>query len=294
MSITTIILTFNEARHIQRCIRSAQAISDRVVIVDSNSTDDTCLIAAQMGADVFNNDWTNHATQFNWALDNTKVSTDWVFRLDADEVVSDELASALRATLQSSTSIAGFTVNRRIHFMGRWMRHGAVYPLRMLRIFRTGMGRCEQRWMDEHIIVDGPIGHAIGDIIDDNLQGLSWWTNKHNTYASREVADILLRSGHTDKEPTHRLGRQASFKRWLKNSVYARLPIGLRPLMYFGYRYFLRLGFLDGRQGLIFHVLQGFWYRFLVDAKLVEAKQRMQRRSETPEQTVAALFDIQT
>ena len=131
--------------------------------------------------------------------------------------------------------------------------------------------------MDEHVIVDGKVGHVDADFVDDNLNGISWWTDKHNRYASREAAEMLLLSQRdsTRTDISGNTGRSARIKRWIKIRVYARLPLGLRALLYFLYRYFLRLGFLDGWQGLAFHVLQGFWYRFLVDVKVAEVERHM-------------------
>ena len=291
--ITAIILTYNESRHIERCLRSVVSHVERVVVIDSNSTDNTRELAASLGADVLQNDWVNHATQLNWGLDNANIETPWVFRVDADEVFTKELATVLSGVCASAPErVAGFTVNRQIHFLGRWMRHGSIYPLRMLRLFRYGKGRCEQRWMDEHIVVDGDVGHLNADIVDDNLNSLSWWTEKHNGYATREVIDLLLNEG-TDKRVTNvAMSRQAKLKRWMKESVYGRLPLGIRPALYFFYRYVLRLGFLDGWQGMVFHVLQVFWYRFLVDAKLMEACSMMKREGLSAAEVIERLHGV--
>lgn len=257
-------------------MRSVSPYVERVVVVDSYSVDDTRDLASSMGADVFQNPWKNYATQFNWALDNANINTPWVLRLDADEIVTDQLGDLLSGQcLSTSDDVTGFTVNRQIHFLGRWIRRGGIYPLRMLRIFKYGKGRCEDRWMDEHIVVDGDVGHLDADIVDENLQSLSWWTEKHNGYASREVIDILVNRIDSKVEPESAMSRQAKIKRWVKESVYGKLPLGMRPGLYFFYRYFIRLGFLDGWQGMVFHTLQGFWYRFLVDAKLLEAQSLM-------------------
>ena len=134
------------------------------------------------------------------------------------------------------------------------------------------------RWMDEHIKVAGPTVTLSGELIDDNRQSLTWWTAKHNRYASREAVDLLnLEYGFMPHDTVADLrgGQQAGVKRWLKERVYARLPGGLRALAYFPYRYVIRLGFLDGQAGAAFHVLQGFWYRYLVDAKVAEVKRDM-------------------
>jgi hypothetical protein len=146
--------------------------------------------------------------------------------------------------------------------------------------------------MDEHIIVDGETAEFSGEIIDDNLNSLSWWTEKHNAYASREVVDILnLEYGFIPYETVANLkgGQQAGVKRWIKENVYARLPGGFRAFAYFFYRYFVRLGFLDGKEGTAFHVLQGFWYRYLVDMKLHEVKSLMKNSNVD---VVTAINDV--
>ena len=278
--LTTLILTLNEEIHIRRCIESVHDISSRIVVVDSCSKDKTREIATELGADVFINQFINHAKQFNWALDNTFITTEWVLRLDADEYFTPELIANLpRILALARDDTNGFTLNLRRIFMGKWLRHGSLYPIRLLRIFRVGRGRCQERWMDEHVVVQGGrIEHIDADFADDNLNSLTWWTDKHNRYASREAVDLLnLEYGFMphDTVASLRGGQQAGVKRWLKEAVYARLPRGLRAFVYFVYRYIVRLGFLDGQAGTAFHVLQGFWYRYLVDAKVAEVKRAM-------------------
>jgi glycosyltransferase involved in cell wall biosynthesis len=293
LSLTVIVLTFNEVRHIQRCLDSISVLASRIVIIDSNSSDRTQAIAVKMGADLFCNPFVNQAIQFNWGLDHCDIRTDWVMRLDADEIVTPELARQLQLQLSTaSESTVGLTINRQIHFMGRWIKHGSIYPIRMLRVWRNGKGRCENRWMDEHIIVDGDIKHIDADIADINLNNITWWINKHNHYASREAVDLLMSefSANTSGESERVMSPQAKLKRWLKHSVYARLPLGFRALVYFLYRCFIRLGFLDGWQGLAFHFLQGFWYRFLVDVKVYELRKLMAERKQSLAQVVKDEF----
>lgn len=279
-NLTVIILAHNEARHIERCIASLGGVAARVVVVDSGSTDATCALAAAAGAEVFTNAWVNHAAQFNWALDNVGIQTDWAMRLDADEVVLPELRALLEAL--GDTAPAGLTVNRRIHFLGRWIRWGGIYPVRTLRVWRNGLGRCEDRLMDEHIRVEGAVGHLDGDIADINLNSVSWWTEKHNRYATLEAIETLREATQAASADKGASGSQAGTKRWIKNNIYVHLPLGARAFAYFIYRYFLRLGFLDGWQGLAFHGLQGGWYRFLVDVKLIEMRTEMARRGLSP------------
>lgn len=290
--LTVLILTFNEERHIARCIESTRGLARRVVVVDSGSTDGTCDIAVRLGAELYRHAWTNHAAQINWALDNSSIQTEWVMRLDADEVFTPGLHLCLSLTLPAIPKyIVGLTVNRQIHFMGRWIKHGGLYPIRVLRVWRNGQGRCEARWMDEHILVEGRIHHLNGDIADINLNDITWWTAKHNGYAVREAIELLL-SEQSGSCRSGQLGmsRQARVKRWVKSSVYAHLPLGLRSAAYFSYRYVLRAGILDGWQGFAFHFLQGFWYRFLVDVKVFEIRSMMSARNQPLREVVESEY----
>lgn len=279
MKLVAIILTLNEEEHLARCIASLAGLVTVVVIVDCYSTDATLTIANAHGARVIEHKWVNHATQFNWALSQLDADTDWVLRIDADEYLTPELLEQFKACLASvGTGFEGVYCGRRMTFQGRLIRHGGVFPIRVLRLFRYGKGECENRWMDEHIKVAGPTLDVQGEIIDDNLNSLTWWTDKHNKYASREAVDLLNLQYHFmphDSVASLRGGNQAGVKRWVKEVIYARLPGGFRAFAYFFYRYVIRLGFLDGQAGTAFHFLQGFWYRYLVDAKVADVKRYM-------------------
>lgn len=276
--VTVLILTYNEEQHLARAIASVRSFAQQVIVVDSFSTDRTVEIARGLGATVLQNRWeNNHARQFNWGLDHAPIAGDWVMRLDADEYVTPELAEEIGRRLAGlPADVSGIYVKRRIHFLGRWIRHGGMYPMWVLRVWRAGRGRCENRWMDEHIRLNEGVSVRFDhDLVDENLNDLSWWTEKHNRYAVREAADLLNMkyqfAAYDDLAALPGV-EQSKIKRWIKERVYARLPLFVRPGAYFVYRYFLRLGFLDGRPGLVWHVLQGFWYRFLVDAKVYEAE----------------------
>ena len=296
MKLVAIILTLNEERHLVRCIASVRAIASEIVVADCFSTDATLEIARAHGARVIQQEWMNHATQFNWALTQLDPDTDWVLRIDADEVLTPELRAEIQARLPGlGPDIDGVYCSRRMTFQGRLIRHGGVFPVRVLRLFRQGRGQCENRWMDEHIKVAGPTVEFSGELIDDNLQSLTWWTAKHNQYASREAVDLLNLEYHFmphDTVANLRGGSQAGVKRWLKEQVYARLPGGFRAFVYFFYRYVIRLGFLDGQAGTAFHFLQGFWYRYLVDAKVAEVKRYMRETSCEVTQAIERVLGI--
>lgn len=276
--LTVVILTFNEEKHIERCLRSAFQVARQVFVVDSFSTDQTMVIAESLGARVWQHEFKNHATQLDWALENLPIDTKWVMRIDADEVITPSLAENIRNRLQIvPLNVNGFLVPLYVRFRGTLIRHGG-YPQWQLRIWRRGKAKIEQRWMDEKIVVrDGRVEHLRGDYIDHNLNNITWWTNKHNSYATREAIDLLNKKYSFLPTITKcgEITRQARYKRWLKENFYAHLPLGLRAFLFFLYRMIFRLGILDGRGGFVFHFLQGFWYRFLVDVKVKEVEQRM-------------------
>lgn len=286
VGLVVLILTHNEEKNIGKCLRSVLPLTRKIFIVDSGSTDRTIEIARGLGAEVETHPWATYADQFNWGLDHLPFAADWVMRLDADEELMPDLVDALQTFLATAPAeVSGVYVRRRVYFLDRWIRHGGYYPTWLLRVFRNGVGRCEQLWMDEHILVSH--GHTIRmahDIIDHNNKDLTFWTDKHNKYANREVLDILSKEApdSTGQQLVPTIAEsQAQSRRWVKNNVYGRAPLFWRAFFYFLYRYFVRLGFLDGKEGLIFHFLQGFWYRFLVDAKLYEHR-RQQRMIADP------------
>lgn len=273
IQIHAIILTFNEEKHIARCIESIRSQCASVLVVDSDSKDRTCEIAAGLGAEVIVRPWINHATQTNRAIAACAGKSGWLMRIDADEYLPASSALGLCAFLEKQPlDVAGVMVRRQMVFLGRRMRWGGIEPNWQLRVWRAGQGSCAQRWMDERIVVTGQVVRSDIDLVDENLNSLDWWTAKHNGYASREVIDMLVSRGLLGAGTgidRHDAAAQPKRKR-LKELVYDRLPVGLRPLVFFLYRYVVRLGFLDGRQGYYFHILQAFWYRTLIDAKFEE------------------------
>lgn len=282
-SLSAIILTYNEEQHIARCINSLSFV-DEILVIDSFSSDKTTEIAKKMGAKVYQNPFVNQAVQFNWALANCNIQNDWILRIDADEFIDNkENLNLKKYLLLLPTEVNGLHISRKIVFKGQPLNHGGWYPKWNLRIFKNGYGECENRWMDEHIILSSGISQKLKlDFVDDNLNDLSWWIGKHNNYATREAIDYFLKleeSAIKDEVHPKLFGNEAERKRWLK-ARYHSFPFFLRPFINFIYRYILKLGFLDGKAGFIWHVLQGFWYRFLVDAKIFELKQRFNNDQE--------------
>ena len=280
-SIAAIILTYNEEKHISRCINSLKNICEEIFVIDSFSKDRTVEIAKEAGAQVYQNPWKNYATQFNWGLKNCPITTEWIWRIDADEFLEGNLGPAMKKALaECNNEVNGVYVRKRIDFMGKPLLHGGWYPSYHLKVWRRGHGECENRWMDEHIRIFSGTTITVeeGNQVDANLNDLTWWTEKHNGYATREMADMLMMEYGLDdrgKEVQAKFwGTEEQRKRWLKVK-YIKAPLFLRPFINFNIRYILKGGFLDGKEGFIWHFLQGFWYRFLVDAKIYEIKKEV-------------------
>jgi glycosyltransferase involved in cell wall biosynthesis len=275
-SLTLIVLTYNEALHIRRCLDFSKDLLSRVVVVDSFSNDSTCNISKELGAEVFKNPFVNQAQQFQWAMDNCDIDTEWVLRLDADETIDDELVYNIKGFIfNDGNGHNGAVFHRKHIFLGKWVKHGGRYPLPMLRLFRNGTAHVEQRWMDEHIVLDSGTSIILkGGFEDNNLNSVTWFIDKHNKYATREMVDIMLKKlkPEEDESITSGTGFAIRAKRFLKQNIYMRLPSFLRPLLYFIYRYFFQFGFLDGASGFAYHFMQGFWYRALVDLKCMEVE----------------------
>lgn len=280
LDLTVIILTKDEELHIKRCLDNINDIAKEIFIIDSFSNDKTIEIAKEYPkVKILQHKWcNNYAMQFNWGLDNAPITGKWILRLDADEYLLPELITELTQKLPSlEDNITGCVINRRHIFLDKWMK-GGIYPVKLLRIFRYGKGRCEQRLMDEHIqLTDGKTIDLTYDFCDHNLNNLSWFCHKHVNYAVREAADLLdIEIGITGAAETDNdknISNQAIRKREKKHK-YARQPLFWRSFAYFLYRYFLKGAWRDGKEGFIFTFIQGWWYRTLVDSKIFEIKRK--------------------
>lgn len=283
--ISVLILTYNERVHIARCVANARELGEEVFVVDSFSDDGTPELARSLGAHVVQHAWENHhARQINWAIDNLPFTGDWIFRLDADEWLTPELIQELRQRLDHVASdVNGIVLRRRLYAFGKWLRWGGQDQVYLLRLWRRGLARCEERWMDEHMVLaSGRTQTFQNDFADENEKPLSWWIVKHAGYAVREVADTLLDRRRAEAAQTLPQDAADRRKRWLKWLLYSGVPRFVRPTLYFGYRYVGRLGFLDGVPGLTWHVLQAFWYRFLIDAILYDVERRAKLEGVDP------------
>ncbi len=273
--LSVIILTHNEEHNLPACLASLRGLDAEIFVVDSGSSDRTIEIARAAACHVALHPFENYARQRNWGFDNLSIATPWTLCLDADERLTPELVVELGALLtQPDVPHHGYMLRKRTLFMGRWIRHGGQYPAWHLRLFRSGHGRCEDRLYDQHFVVDGQVGSLAHDYIDVITSDLGTFIARHNRWAELEAREILAATGAASPQQarvTARLtGTAIERRRFLRTRVYQRFPLFVRPFLFWIYGYVFRLGFLDSVEGLIFHTLQRFWFRFLVDAKIWE------------------------
>ena len=277
LPVSIIILAGNEENNIGDCLRSAAGLSDDVFVVDSGSTDRTVAIARSLGATIVEHPFENYSRQRNWALQHLPLRYEWVLHLDADHRLTDTLKNTLHHVFSQTIpdDLNGFMVSRRTIFMGKWIRFGGHYPVYHAVLFRKNKGACEDKRYDQHFRVEGRLQKLRGDVLDIVTDSIERFTERHNRWSTLEAEEIVAGGPVSDTglvQP-RAFGDAMQQRRFLK-SLYERVPLFVRPMLYFLVRYFLRLGFLDGRRGLIFHFLQGFWFRFLIDAKVYELKKQ--------------------
>ncbi|MEN6595510.1 MAG: glycosyltransferase family 2 protein [Clostridiaceae bacterium] len=268
--VTAIVLTFNEEMNIENCIRSLAGFCKRVVVVDSGSTDRTLEIARSLGADVLHNEYIYYAQQFNWGVDNAGITTRWTLRLDADERFTPQVCARSEQVLieHEQDDVNGVVMESDFFFLGRQMKHGGSKK-RKIMLFRTGAGRIENRRRDAHTILFSGRTVAISErYLHCDYKDLSSYIDRYNKYATREMLDYLDFEQGTgfDVQTDEKLRKH----RKKKFTFYYRAPMFFRAWLWFVFNYYLRLGFLDGREGYLYHFFESYWYRFLVDAKIYE------------------------
>lgn len=268
LPISVIILTYNEEKNIGGCLESIYSWVDEIFIVDSGSEDRTLEIAKKYTDKVFYHPFGNYAKQRNWAQENLPIKNEWVFHLDADERVTQELILELKKIFSSEINIDGLMMSRKTIFRDEWIRHGGHYPIYHVRIFKRDKGRCEEKLYDQHFIVKGKVASTKGDIINIINPDLRRWRSQHEKWSFMEAQEILVNRNRMMNAKFE--GNPIERRNWARYKIYYKLPLFIRPFIYFFYRFVLKLGFLDGIQGIIFHFWQGFWYRFLVDLKIYE------------------------
>lgn len=271
-----IILTYNEEMHLPRLLHSIVDLEAPLFILDSGSTDNTLSIAADFQAVVQHHPFENHPKQWDFALKNFDIKTPWVICLDADQLVTPELFEQLFHFKDVDfAGVNGIYFNRKNFFKGKWIKYGGYYPKYLLKMFRTEIGFSDlNENMDHRFVVDGATKiWSKGHLLEENLKEneISFWIAKHNRYSDLTAQEEFQRI-YGDRKQTISpkfWGNPDQRTAWLKR-LWWKLPLGLRPFLYFSYRILFQFGVLDGRTGILFHFLQGFWFRLIVDVKIKE------------------------
>ena len=275
IDLSVIILTYNEEKNIAHALASVCGWASSVIVLDSFSTDKTLDIARTYNCEIFQHAFEDYGKQRNHALLDLPIKTQWVCFLDADEWFPNDLKNEISGVIASNPAVNGYYIKRRLHWMGKWIKRG-YYPTWILRLFRNGKARCEERSVNEHLIVEGPAGHLKNDFIHEDHKGVTEWIAKHNHYATREAEELYRNIDSATQISVHLFGTQAERKRWVRYKIWNRLPLLIRPFIYFSYRYIIKGGFMDGRAGFAYHFLQALWWPLLIDIKFLEMRQNAQ------------------
>jgi glycosyltransferase involved in cell wall biosynthesis len=284
MNITALIITKNEEIHIERCINNIKKLVNNVLIIDSFSNDNTIEIAKKLNIKFIQNNFINHAKQFNFGLSQLSQDTDWILKIDADEILTPSLIAEIKNKLPNlDKNINGIYFKRHFVFQDTLIKYGRLSPVRLLRLFRFQKGKCDNRWVDEKIKVEGKTVQFKEYIIDQNLKSLSEWIRKHDRYSSAEALNYLLikyNSLFNNIEQSQLNFETPSVVSLKSRNLYAKLPLIIRAFIIFSYRYFFCLGFLHGKAGLIYFFLQSLWYRILVDVKILEVEKLIKKNTK--------------
>jgi glycosyltransferase involved in cell wall biosynthesis len=283
LPVTAIVAARNEARNLPRCLESLRDVGE-VYVIDSQSTDTTAQVAESYGA---------HVVQFHyqggwpkkrqWAMESLPLANDWIFLVDADEALTPELAQEILRAIQNPR-VDGYYVALRMYFLGRELLHSGA-SFEKLSLFRRGKGRfeCRLREQDasmadievhEHIVVEGETARLQHPLLHHNVESLSHYIRKHDEYSNWDARVWLEGEANSRELPPSLFGSQAQRRRWLRKKLFM---VPGSPLLFFGYKYFFSLGFLDGIPGLIYCGLQGIQF-FHIKSKIYELKIRDKQR----------------
>jgi glycosyltransferase involved in cell wall biosynthesis len=277
LPLTVIIAARNEAHNLGRCLEALREVGE-VYVIDSQSSDQTCDIAESHGAKVvqfhYAGGWPKKR---QWAMDTLPIAYDWILLLDADEILTPELASEIRQAI-SNPNVVGYRICLQLHFLGKVLRHCDA-SFWKLSLFRKGQGRFECRLKDqdtsmadmevhEHVIVNGLTKELHHPLIHRNVESLSRYIHKHNEYSNWEARVLTQQDDTADELRPSPFGDQAQRRRWVKRKLYG---VPGSPVLLFLYRYFFRLGFLDGVPGLIYCGFQAV-QMFHTKAKIYELR----------------------
>lgn len=277
INATAIIMTKNEEKNLEDCLKSMKGFAKRCVVIDSGSTDDTVKIAKRYGADVYNHRFEYYAKQFNWGLKNCDIDTEWIIRLDADERFPEELKKEIKKIIVENKKkpMNGITIEADLYFLGRLMKHG-MHKKRKMMLFKREYGCIEDRRRDAHsVISEGYSAQAKNRFIHYDFKDISSYIEKYNQYATREMQDYIdFKHGKSTDINTD---QSILTQRKRKYGLYYKMPKFVRCWAWFIHNYIFRGGFLDGREGLVFYFLECYWYRFTVDSKIYEYEKTIEK-----------------
>ena len=294
LPVSAIVLTYNDENIIEDCLKSAYGFVEDIFVVDSFSSDKTLEIVKKYTDKIYQHEFENYGRQRNWALKSLPFKTEWVLNLDSDHRITDLLKNEMSGIFSKNKHLNtdGFLITRKTIFMGKWIKHGASYPVYQPVLFKLGAGYCEEARYNQHLVVNGSVKKMSGDIEDVVTCSLSVFIQRHNRWSTDDAIDQILKEDQVNARygaEQNLFGNPMEKRRYFRG-LYMKLPLLVRPFVYFFYRYFIRFGFLDGLEGLIFHTLQGFWYQFLVDAKMYEIKKepdKYKSHEKTKQKTVS-------
>ena len=280
LPVSVLIPTLDEEMNLPDCLRSVSGWADEIFVVDSFSHDATVEIARAAGAEVVQHAFESYSRQKNWALDTLPFRNEWVLIVDADERLTPELRCEIERAIDSP-AFDGYYLNRRVIFLGTWIRHAGWYPSWNLRLFRHRLGRYDDREVHEHIVLNGRVGYLNADLLHDDQRGFEAFISRHNRYSTFEArARFKAECNAPDRArlPVGLLASPVQRKRFLRERIWPLVPA--KPLVLFGYMYLLRKGFMDGRAGLVLCVFHAF-QEFMVGVKLAELRRLSSTRLPT-------------
>lgn len=294
LPISVIVLTYNEEKNIDACLSSVCNFAEDIFVVDSYSTDNTLNIVKKYTDKIYEHKFENWGKQRNWAIDNLLIKTEWILNLDSDHRVTHGLKEELIEIFSKNehNNINGFLISRDTIFMNKRIKYGGRYPIYHAVLFRKDLGKCEEAIYDQHFIVKGKlkvISGNIEDVFTENLPDFISKLSKWAKYAAVNYLDSCTSSNGRLKGKLN--GTPIEKVRFFKN-IYFKFPLFLRPFLYFCYRFFIKLGFLDGIEGTIFHFFHGFWFHFLVDYRIFEIKIHLYKRKKDIKSLVKDLYGI--
>jgi glycosyltransferase involved in cell wall biosynthesis len=266
--VCVLILTYNEERNIAEALQSVVGWASQVIVVDSFSQDRTVEIARKFPCIVVQHAFQSYSDQRNWSLTEAPVRCEWVLFLDADERVPSELRDEIMRIVESRPMENGFCIGYRYIWMGKPVF--AYGNATVTRLFRRNFARCEQRPINERIVIEGATGLLQHRFIHDDHKDVTSWVQKHIKYAGLEAKELTRKEVSAGYVGARFFGSIPERRRWLRYRVYNRLPVLVRAFVLFVYHYLIRGGFLGGRRALIFYTLHSLWYPLLIDTLFLE------------------------